>query len=57
MKYVLNHYACSSEIKIALYFLEAWKVVQQGNHLKKEREIERRKRSNQKRKGKNFSIL
>lgn len=40
MRYVLYHYAYSSVIKIALYFLEAWKVVQKGNHFQKERERE-----------------
>lgn len=49
LKYVLNRYSYSSVIKITLYFLVAWNIVQRGNNQK------RRKRSNQKRKGKNFS--
>lgn len=53
MRYVLYHHAYSSVIKIALYFLEAWKVVQKGNHFQKERERGKEKKQSKK-KGQEF---
>lgn len=51
MKYVVYYYAYSSLIKIALYFSEAWKVVQKGNHFQKER---RKEKKQSKKKGQEF---